>query len=107
MSFLSSSSNSGQAAGSDISIIDEIGLLEERDRPMVQAMTTATSGRDGRLLAISIRGGGPFMGEAQERAKTLPSVYYKEYAGKPGAALDDEENWHRANPGLAVGIKSP
>ena len=105
-SFLSSSSNSGQAAGSDLSVIDELGLLAERDRPLVQAMTTATAGRDGRLLCISIRGGGPFMEEAKERAKTLPSVYYKEFSGKPGAALDDEPNWHQANPGLAVGIKS-
>ena len=48
----------------------------------------------------------PFMSEAEERAKTLKSVYYTEYAGTPGASLDDEENWHRANPGLAVGIKS-
>ena len=106
VSFLSGSGNSGQAAGADLSVIDEMGLLEERDRPLVQAMTTATAGRDGRLLAISIRGSGPFMEEAKERAKTLLSVYYKEFSGKPGAALDDEENWHRANPGLAVGIKS-
>ena len=106
VSFLSSSSNSGQAAGADLSIIDELGLLAERDRPLVQSMTTATAARDGRLLCISIRGSSPFMSEAEERAKTLPSVYYKEYAGKPGAALDDEKNWHRANPGLAVGIKS-
>ena len=106
VSFLSGSGNSGQAAGADLSIIDEMGLLEERDRPLVQAMTTATAGRDGRLLAISIRGGGPFMSEAEERAKTLKSVFYTEYAGRPSASLDDEENWHRANPGLAVGIKS-
>ena len=106
VTFLSGSGNSGQAAGADLSIIDEMGLLLERDRPLVQAMTTATAGRDGRLLCISIRGSGPFMAEAEERAKTLPSVYYKEYAGRPGAPLDDEENWHAANPGLAVGIKS-
>ena len=106
VSFLSGSGNSGQAAGADLSVIDEMGLLEERDRPLVQAMTTATAARDGRLLCISIRGGGPFMEEAKERAKTLPSVYYKEFSGRPGAPLDDEENWHRANPGLAVGIKS-
>ena len=46
VSFLSGSGNSGQAAGADLSIIDEMGLLlEERDRPLVQAMTTATAGQ--------------------------------------------------------------
>ena len=76
-----------------------MGLLEERDRPLVQAMTTATAAEMGGFYAISIRGSSPFMSEAEERAKTLPSVYYQEYAGTPGAALDDEENWHAANPG--------
>ena len=106
VTFLSGSGNSGQAAGADLSIIDELGLLEERDRPLVQAMTTATAGRDGRLLCISIRGGGPFMLEAEERARALASVCYVEFSGRSGAPLDDEENWHAANPGLAVGIKS-
>ena len=48
------------------------------------------------------------MEEAKERSKTLPSVHYVEYAGKPGAApLDDEENWHSSKPRpLPVGIKS-
>ena len=105
VSFLSGAGNSGNSAGSDVSVIDEIGLLEERDRALVAAMTTATAGRDGRLLAISIRGSSPFMEEAKERAKTLPSVHYVEYAGTPGAALDDEQNWYQANPGLGT-IKS-
>ena len=105
VTFLSGSGNSGQAAGADLSIIDELGLLEERDRPLVAAMNSATSARDGRLLCISIKGAGPFMAEAEERSRALSSVHYVEYAGTPGAALDDEQNWYQANPGLGT-IKS-
>ena len=106
VSFLSGSGTSGQAVGVDLACLDEIGLLPERQRSLVNSMSTSVSGRDGRLLAISILGSGPFLPEARERAKTLPSVHYVEFAGRPGADLLDEQNWYSANPGLSCGIKS-
>ena len=106
VSFLSGSGTSGQSLGVDIACLDEIGLLPERQRSLVNSMSSSVSGRDGRLLAISILGSGPFLPEARERAKTLDSVFYQEFSGKPGADLLDESNWAASNPGLSCGIKS-
>ena len=103
--FLAADRATGHALGLDLAVVDEAGLLLERDRPLWNAMLTSTSGRDGRLVAISIRGEGPMFGELAERADD-PAVAWVEYAAREDAALDDPAAWAAANPGLAGGIKS-
>ena len=103
--FLASDKATGHAIGVDLAVIDEAGLLQETNRELWNAMYSSTSGRDGKLLAISIRGDGPMFSEMAERAGE-PGVVWHEYAAPDDCALDDEQAWHQANPGLATGIKS-
>ena len=102
--FLAADKATGHAIGADIAIIDEAGLLEERRRPLWNAIMSCISGRDGKLLCISIRGDGPMFNELAARADE-PGVYWREWAADPKMALDDERAWHAANPGLGT-IKS-
>ena len=102
---LSADKSSGHASGFDDSIIDELGLLDERHRDLVNGMRTAISARDGRFLALSIFGFGPFVPEIIERRED-PAVAVHLYQAPEGSALDDGEAWHKANPGLKAGIKS-
>ena len=103
--FLAADKSSGHAAGADLVLIDEGGLLEENHRPLWAAMYSAMSGRDGRMITISIQGHGPMFRELRDRADK-PEVYFQLHAADDDAALDDEQQWHKANPGLATGIKS-
>ena len=103
--FLAADRSSGHALGADIAIIDEAGLLQERDRDLWNAILSSVSGRDGRLMCISIRGDGPMFSELADRSDD-PAVSWTEFAGDPHKALDDPDNWHAANPGLSSGIKS-
>ena len=102
---LSADSNSGSASGFDLAIVDEIGLLTERDRDLVNGLRSSVSARNGRFLSLSVRGTSPFVPEILER-RGDPSVRVHEYAAKADAAIDDESAWRSANPGLACGIKS-
>ena len=103
--FLAADRSTGHAVGSDVAIIDEAGLLTERERPLWNALLSSVSGRDGKLICISIRGDGPMFSELADRA-SMPSVHWVEFAADTRLALDDEVAWHQANPGLATGIKS-
>ena len=103
--FLAADRATGHALGADIAIIDEAGLMPEQNRALWNAIISSISGRDGRLICISIRGDGPMFAEISERASD-PSVHWTEYAGSQSLALDDPKNWHAANPGLVSGIKS-
>ena len=103
--FLAADKATGHAIGVDLAVVDEAGLLPEANRALWNAVLSSTSGRNGRLLAISIRGDGPMFSEISERAED-PSVFWREYAAPLDAAYDDEEAWHAANPGLVDGIKS-
>lgn len=103
--FLAADKATGHAIGCDLAVVDEAGLLPEANRALWNAVMSSTSGRNGRLLAISIRGDGPMFGELAERADD-PSVYWVEYAASEDAAYDDRSAWFAANPGLADGIKS-
>ena len=105
--FLSADKATGHAIGVDLAIIDEAGLLEESQRSLVNALLTSTSARNGRMVAISIRGTSPMFGEMKQLSIDKPGeAIWEEYAAPVGCDLDDEEAWHRANPGLASGIKS-
>ena len=103
--FLAADRATGHALGLDLAVLDEAGLMVERDRPLWNAMLTSTSGRDGRLVAISIRGESPMFNELAERSDD-PAVFWREYRAPDTAALDDPKAWEAANPGLRDGIKS-
>ena len=102
---LSADKSAGHASGYDDALIDEIGLLDEKHRELVSGMRSSTSARDGRFIALSIQGAAPFTKEMIERA-AQPGIAVHHYAAPESCALDDENAWCSANPGLAVGIKS-
>ena len=102
---LSADKSAGHASGYDDSLIDEIGLLDEKHRELVSGMRSAISARDGRFIALSIQGASPFSAEMLDRAGE-PGIAVHHYAAPEDCALDDVSAWHAANPGLACGIKS-
>ena len=107
--FLSADKSAGHASGFDFSICDELGLMTERDRDLIAGMRSATSARNGKLIALSIRGESPMLEEMLDR-RELPTCAVHLYAPDvvQGAAVDihDRKIWAAGNPGLAVGIKA-
>ena len=103
--FLSADASAGHAAGFDIAVVDELGLFEEKGRPLVAGMLSSTSARDGRMVSISVLGHSPLTAELVDR-KEDPAVAIHVYAAPKDCSLDDEAAWRAANPGLAEGIKS-
>ena len=102
---LSADKNSGAASSYDVSIIDELGLLGERNRGLVNSMRSAVSAKAGKFLSLSIFGDGPFIPEILER-KGSAGLAVHHYHAPPDCALDDEAAWDAANPGIKAGIKS-
>ena len=102
---LSAEKSAGHSSGYDLAIIDEIGLLEERDRPLVNGLRTSVSAKGGKFISLSVRGSGPFIPEILAR-RGDPALRVHLFEAENGAALDDERAWHAANPGLALGLKS-
>ena len=102
---LSADKSAGHASGYDDSIVDEIGLLSERDRDLINGMRSAISARNGRFVALSIQGAAPFTAEMLDRAGQ-PGIAIHHFRAPDACALDDESAWHAANPGLSCGIKS-
>ena len=105
LTILASDRATGHALGADLAVVDEAGLLQEAQRDLWAAVLSSVSGRDGRLLCISIQGDGPMFKEQSERADD-PAVIWHSYAAPGDCALDDEAAWAAANPGLVDGIKS-
>ncbi len=102
--FLSADRSSGHASGFDLALVDELGLLRERDRDLVNGMRSSTSARDGKFIGLSIQGGAPFTKELLAR-KGSPGVAVHHYAAAEDCRIDDEAAWAAANPGLGT-IKS-
>ncbi|MYE58135.1 MAG: hypothetical protein F4X35_00900, partial [Alphaproteobacteria bacterium] len=102
--FIAADKGSGHAVGADVAIIDEMGLLPEAKRPLVNAMYTSISSRNGKFLGISIQGDGPLFREMESRAGD-PAVHWKRWAAESGCDILDENGWAAANPGLGK-IKS-
>ena len=102
---LSADKNAGAASSYDYAIVDELGLLGEKDRPLVNSMRSSVSAKRGKFLALSVWGDGPFCGEIVKR-RDAPGVAIHVHQAAEDCALDDEAAWHAANPGLAAGIKS-
>ncbi|MYE82932.1 MAG: hypothetical protein F4X36_14065 [Gammaproteobacteria bacterium] len=105
LDILAADKATGHALGADLVIVDEAGLMPENQRPLWEALMTCVSGRNGRLVAISIQGDGPMFRELKLRADD-PTVCWHEYSTDGTEDFTDEAVWHRANPGLADGIKS-
>ena len=107
--FLSADKSAGHSSGFDWSIVDELGLMTERDRDLIAGMRSATSARNGKLIALSIRGESPMLEEMIER-RELPTCAVHLYAPDvvQGADVDihDRDVWKAGNPGLAAGIKA-
>ena len=101
---LSADKSAGHASGFDDAVFDEIGLIPERGRELVNGIRSAVSARNGRFLALSIQGDAPFTAELLDR-QNQPGVAVHHYAAPDGCALDDPAGWYAANPGLGV-IKS-
>ena len=95
----------GHSAGFDLAVIDEIGLLAERDRHIVAGMRSSTSAKGGRFVSLSIHGDGPFVPEIVARQGS-PGLAVHHYAADPDRALNDPVAWRQANPGIDAGIKS-
>ena len=102
---LSADKSAGHAAGFDDALIDELGLLGERDRALVNGLRTSISAKNGRFMAISIMGDAPFTREMIKRKGDRATVVHV-YQAPEDCMLDDRAAWHAANPGLACGIKS-
>ena len=92
---------SGHAAGYDLAVIDELGLLQERHRPMVGGMRSSVSAKGGRFVSLTIHASGPYVPEILDR-RGAPGLAVHHYHGDPELALDDQENWAAANPGLGT-----
>ena len=71
MDILSADKNAGAAGSYDLALIDEIGLLAERNRGLVNSMRSAVSAKAGKFLSLSVHGDGPFVGEILERRARL------------------------------------
>ena len=102
---LSADGNAGHASGFDDALVDEIGLLKERDRELVNGLRTSVSARNGRFIGLSIQGSAPFTREMIDR-QGQPGLVIHHYAAPDDCRLDDEAAWHAANPGLKAQIKS-
>ncbi len=91
----------GHASGFDDSIIDEIGLLQEKDRETVASMRSAVSARAGRFIGLTVHGSGPFVPEILKR-EGQQGLAIHHYAASLDCELDDRAAWQAANPGLDI-----
>ena len=103
--FVSADKNAGAASSWDIAVCDEIGLLSEQSRGLVNSMRSSVSAKAGKFLSLSIWGDGPFVPEIVAR-REHEGVCVHLFQAEEGAALDSAEAWDAANPGLKAGIKS-
>ena len=104
VAFLSADRSAGHASGFDLAIVDELGLYPEKGRDLVAGLISATSARDGRLLAISVIGDSPLTRELMERSGD-PAVAVHVHQAPKDCGLEDEGAWRTANPALGT-VKS-
>ena len=67
-------------------------------------MHAALSGRDGKFVCLSVLGYGPMFRELIE--SNADDTYVQLHQADEDADIEDESQWHEANPGLRDGIKS-
>ena len=94
----------GHGLQPDLVIFDELGKTVEADREIVDALVSSTAATDGLFLGISPKYRSPLMADYRKQAH-LAHIHYVHY----GADMEDDPfapaTWHKANPGLASGIK--
>ena len=98
---MSADKSAGHASGFDLVLVDETGLLLERDRELIAGLRSSISARNGRLIHISIRGASPLYREILSN----PATVARTWEAPPDCRLDDRDAWAAANPGLGS-IKS-
>ena len=64
---LSADRNAAAAGGWDLSVCDEIGLMHEKHRELVNSLRSSVSARGGKFMALSVWGDGPFVEEVVKR----------------------------------------
>ena len=101
LDILSADASAGAASGFDLVIVDELGLLKERDRELLAGLKSSMGARNGRYLAITIHGDGPYVPEFVERSAD-PAVTVHLYQPEPDADAALEETWRAGNPGLGT-----
>ena len=94
----------GHSASLDLAIVDELGLMSERDRELVASMRAATSAKNGKFIALSIWGSGPYIPEIVER-RDHEGVKVHLFQAPKDCKLQSQKAWRAANPGLGI-IKS-
>ena len=99
-----SSETGGHSSSFDLSIIDELGIMGEKDRAFINSMRSAVSAKKGKFISLSVYGSGPFIPEILERQDD-PGMAVHLYQARVDCDLDDREAWKDANPGLGT-IKS-
>ena len=92
---LSADKSAGHASGFDDAIVDELGLLAERDRALINGLRTSTSAKNGRFLTISILGDSPFPVEMIGRQADRATVVHV-YKAPDACAVDDPAAWAAA-----------
>ena len=90
----------GNASSLDDAIVDELGLLQEKDREAVASMRSSVSARGGRFVGLTIHGSGPFVPEILNR-KGQRGLAVHHYCAPDNCELGDEQAWKSANPGLS------
>ena len=96
---VTASSRTGHSSSLDLAILDEAGLLTERQRGLWEAVQSSISARRGRLLAVGIRSTGPMFAEMLED-QGASYTHVEHFSAALSARLDDPEAWKAANPGL-------
>ena len=86
-------------------LADEVGYWDSSTkRPLLDNLRGCLSLTDSKLLVLSTLGESKLLTELIEDDD--PGTYSQLHVGKPGADIMDEDNWHKANPGIKQGIKS-
>ena len=102
---LSADANSGSASSYDLAICDELGLMSEKHRGLVNSLRSSVSARGGKFWSLTVHGSGPFVGEILSRSGA-PGLVIHHYKAPADCKADDVKAWHAANPGLKAKIKS-
>ena len=95
---LSSERTAGHSSSFDLVVVDETGLMPERSRELLAGLRSSVSAKGGRTIHISVRGDSPLYAEILNN----PAVVSRVYMAPEGCALDDEDAWRAANPGLGT-----
>ena len=81
---LAADASAGHSSGYDLALVDEIGLLKERDRSLISGLRSSVSAKGGKFVSLSVRGSGPFIPEILKR-RGDPALRVHLYEAPAGA----------------------